>query len=75
MGETLDAAPHSGVARPDVNCHAGFNSTRQRSTKCHPQITASALASGFGFCGRQGPAADGSHDPPAWGNPPWGPVA
>jgi hypothetical protein len=68
-GKLSTPLPTQSVARPDVNFHAGSNSTRQRSTKCHPQIIASALASRFGFYGCQGPAGAGSHDPPAWGGP------
>jgi hypothetical protein len=75
LGDHLDAAPHSGVARPDVNCHAGFNSTRRRSTKCHPQITASAVASEFAFAVARDPPAMGPMTPGLGGNPPLGPVA
>jgi len=36
LGDNLDAAPLSGLARP---CQAEFNATRRRSTKCVPPIS------------------------------------
>jgi hypothetical protein len=43
-GIILDAAPHSGLARPVHERQAGFNLIRRGSTKCQARLIAPAVA-------------------------------